>query len=340
MLMTMRAETEAMRAVGYMTSAAMDNARRHPDPEARKRHQAFVDFMIPIVKGWSTETGQEVASLGVQVHGGMGFIEETGAAQHFRDARITTIYEGTTGIQANDFVGRKTARDGGAQARLRAEDMLKVAGDLARHTDPALKSIGTRLAEAARRARVADWMVPATGSTRLPRTRSRSPISGCKFVVAGGTGRAALIAAKQRTDGVRPAVPAGEDRDGAVLCRGTFTPAAPARTVTESGDRRWHCLPSNSDGWLVRADHCASGCSPRTGCARSGAYFATAFVPGDAGTRSIRHNELAVAELEGFLENRIRPILPLEPVCGVGRASDGRPSRGRGAWTSECPPRP
>ncbi len=137
MLMTMRAQTEAMRAVCYVTSAAMDNARRHPDAEARKRHQAFVDFMIPIVKGWSTETGQEVASLGVQVHGGMGFIEETGAAQHFRDARITTIYEGTTGIQANDFVGRKTARDGGAQARLVADDMIKVAGELARHSDPA-----------------------------------------------------------------------------------------------------------------------------------------------------------------------------------------------------------
>jgi alkylation response protein AidB-like acyl-CoA dehydrogenase len=84
--------------------------------------------MIPIVKGWSTETGQDVASLGVQVHGGMGFIEETGRRQHFRDARITTIYEGTTGIQANDFFGRKTARDGGAQARLVAEHMIKVAG--------------------------------------------------------------------------------------------------------------------------------------------------------------------------------------------------------------------
>src|SRR5512137_2642134 len=118
MLMTMRAHTEAMRAVAYVTSAAMDNAHRHTDAEARRRHQAFVDFMIPIVKGCSTEIAQEVASLGIQVHGGMGYIEETGAAQHFRDARITTIYEGTTGIQANDFIGRKTARDGGAVARV------------------------------------------------------------------------------------------------------------------------------------------------------------------------------------------------------------------------------
>ena len=111
----------------------MDNAHRHPDAEARKRHQAFVDFMIPIVKGCSTETAQEIASLGIQVHGGMGFIEETGAAQHFRDARITTIYEGTTGIQANDLIGRKTARDGGAVARVVADEMDEVAQELARH---------------------------------------------------------------------------------------------------------------------------------------------------------------------------------------------------------------
>jgi hypothetical protein len=88
--------------------------RPPPDEATRKRNQAFVDLMIPIVKGWSTETGIEVASLGVQIHGGMGFIEETGAAQYLRDARITTIYEGTTGIQANDLIGRKIARDGGA----------------------------------------------------------------------------------------------------------------------------------------------------------------------------------------------------------------------------------
>jgi alkylation response protein AidB-like acyl-CoA dehydrogenase len=204
MLMTMRAQTEAMRAVCYVTSAAMDNARRHPDPEARKRHQAFVDFMIPIVKGWSTETGQEVASLGVQVHGGMGFIEETGAAQHFRDARITTIYEGTTGIQANDFVGRKTARDGGAQARLVTDDMRDVASELARHADPALKSIGTRLADAVRAVRAAtDWMVPAVGVNPAAAYAVAVPYLSLWGLVAGGwqLGRAALIAAKQRTEG-------------------------------------------------------------------------------------------------------------------------------------------
>src|SRR5213075_2804354 len=94
----------------------MDFARKAADAEARKRHQAFVDLMIPVVKGWSTETGIDIASLGVQVHGGMGFIEETGAAQYLRDARITTIYEGTTGIQAADLVGRKTGFEKGATA--------------------------------------------------------------------------------------------------------------------------------------------------------------------------------------------------------------------------------
>ncbi len=117
MLMSMKSQTEAMRALGYVVAAAVDKSLRHPDKEERARNQAFVDLMIPIVKGWFTETGIDVASTGIQVHGGMGFIEETGAAQHLRDARITTIYEGTTGIQANDLIGRKVAREGGATAK-------------------------------------------------------------------------------------------------------------------------------------------------------------------------------------------------------------------------------
>ncbi len=116
MLLTMKSLTEAMRALAYWTSAVLDRARHHPDGKERQRCQAVVDLLIPVVKGWSTETGIEVASLGIQVHGGMGFIEETGAAQHLRDARITTIYEGTTGIQANDLVGRKVGREQGRTA--------------------------------------------------------------------------------------------------------------------------------------------------------------------------------------------------------------------------------
>src|SRR5258708_4412559 len=117
MLMSMKAQTEAMRALAYGVAAAMDKGHRHPDKEERTRNQAFVDFAIPIVKGWSTETGIDVASTGSQVHGGMGVSDETGAAQYLRDSRITSLYEGTTGIQANDLVGRKIAREGGATAK-------------------------------------------------------------------------------------------------------------------------------------------------------------------------------------------------------------------------------
>jgi len=114
MLLTMRALTEAARAVSFVAAAAHDKGTHHPDAEVRARNRAFYEYLVPIVKGFSTETAVEVASLGIQVHGGMGYIEETGAAQYYRDARILPIYEGTTAIQANDLVGRKTLRDGGA----------------------------------------------------------------------------------------------------------------------------------------------------------------------------------------------------------------------------------
>jgi len=123
MLMTMKAITEASRAVAYHIAAALDHAHAAVDEHQRAEASAFVDFMIPIHKGWATESAIEVANLAIQVHGGVGFIEETGVAQHLRDARILTIYEGTTGIQANDLVGRKTARDGGASAKTLAKQM-------------------------------------------------------------------------------------------------------------------------------------------------------------------------------------------------------------------------
>ncbi len=113
MLMIMRALTEASRAIAYVTSSELDFALGSQDEQLKQAHMARYDLLTPIAKGWCTEVAQEVTSLGVQVHGGMGFVEETGCAQHMRDARITTIYEGTTGIQANDLVGRKILRDGG-----------------------------------------------------------------------------------------------------------------------------------------------------------------------------------------------------------------------------------
>jgi len=117
MLMTMRALTEGARSLAYVGAAAFDAAHASPDPATAKANATFYEFLVPIVKGFSTEMSLEVTSLGVQVHGGMGFIEETGAAQYYRDARILTIYEGTTAIQANDLIGRKTVRDGGQTAR-------------------------------------------------------------------------------------------------------------------------------------------------------------------------------------------------------------------------------
>ena len=136
MLMSMRAQIEAMRALGYYTAAGIDGALKQPDKEMSRRTQDRVDLLIPIVKAWFTDLGNEIASTGVQIHGGMGFIEETGAAQHLRDARILPIYEGTNGIQARDLVGRKVAKDGGetmlalvAEMRALVEEMKGAPGD-------------------------------------------------------------------------------------------------------------------------------------------------------------------------------------------------------------------
>ncbi len=205
MLMTMRAYTESIRAVAYVTAAALDNGHAHPDPEARKRHLAFAEFMIPIVKGWSTEVAQQVTSLGVQVHGGMGFIEETGAAQHYRDARIITIYEGTTGIQANDLIGRKTARDGGAVAKAIAAEIDKLAAKLASHANPALTAIGMQLAASTSALQSAiDWMVPAYGQHTRVAHAGAVPYLSLWGIVAGGwqMGRAALVAHEQLVNGL------------------------------------------------------------------------------------------------------------------------------------------
>jgi alkylation response protein AidB-like acyl-CoA dehydrogenase len=130
MLLTMRALTEAARALAYFAAGKLDVSKRHPDPAVRREAQGIVDLLVPVVKGWGTEVGSEAAALGVQVHGGMGYIEETGAAQYMRDAKIAEIYEGTNGIQANDLIGRKLTRDGGETARQFIASMRSVDGDL------------------------------------------------------------------------------------------------------------------------------------------------------------------------------------------------------------------
>lgn len=160
MLMTMRASNEGCRAMATTAAAAYDAAHHHPDPAVRQANQTFYEFMVPLVKGYSTEMSLEVTSLGVQVHGGMGFIEETGAAQYYRDAKILTIYEGTTAIQANDLVGRKTVRDGGQTAKAIASQIEKTEAELnACGTDTA-KAIAASLS-LARQAfvKVVDFMV-------------------------------------------------------------------------------------------------------------------------------------------------------------------------------------
>jgi len=148
MLMTMRAYTEGARAMAIVAGAAYDAAHHHPDAEVRKPNQTFYEFMVPLVKGFSTEMSLDVTDLGVQVHGGMGFIEETGAAQYYRDAKILTIYEGTTAIQANDLVGRKTARDGGRTAKAIARQIAATEQQLAKRSSDAARSMAKRLGAA------------------------------------------------------------------------------------------------------------------------------------------------------------------------------------------------
>jgi hypothetical protein len=145
MLMTMRAYTEGCRAMALVGAAAFDAAHHHPDEATRAENQAFYEFLVPLIKGYSTEMSLEVTSLGVQVHGGMGFIEETGAAQHYRDAKILTIYEGTTAIQANDLVGRKTARDGGRVAKAIAVQIEDTEAALLKQGGEAAHAVARRL---------------------------------------------------------------------------------------------------------------------------------------------------------------------------------------------------
>src|SRR3954452_4053958 len=199
MLMLMKSQTEAMRALAYTTAAAMDHARKAADAQTRQRHQAFVDLMIPVVKGWCTETGIEIASLGVQVHGGMGFIEETGAAQYLRDARITTIYEGTTGIQAMDLVGRKIAREGGATARAWIAEVKKLDSALAGH--PSIRQ--NLMAGIQAVSDCVDFIV----AEKNPNAAFAGAVPFLKLmgIVAGGwqMARAALAAEKQMKQGDR-----------------------------------------------------------------------------------------------------------------------------------------
>ena len=199
MLMTMRALTEGCRAMASTAAAAYDAAHHHPDAEVRQQNQTFYEFMVPLVKGYSTEMSLEATDLGVQVHGGMGFIEETGAAQYYRDAKILTIYEGTSAIQANDLVGRKTARDGGQTAKAIAAQIETTEKELAAGS-AAAQAVARRLA-AGRQAflDVVDFIVASARSDPNAAYAGSVPymLLAGNLVAGWQLGRALLVAEQQ-----------------------------------------------------------------------------------------------------------------------------------------------
>ncbi len=205
MLMTMRAYIEGCRAMASVTAAAYDASHHHPDADVRKQNLAFYEFMVPLVKGYSTEMSLEVTSLGVQVHGGMGFIEETGAAQYYRDAKILTIYEGTTAIQANDLVGRKTMRDGGQTAKAIARKIEVTEAELTRQGSADALAVAKRL-KAARAALVDVIDFVSANSKVSPNAVFAGSVPYLMLagnVVAGWQmGRSLLVAQEQLVQGV------------------------------------------------------------------------------------------------------------------------------------------
>ncbi|MCG2585675.1 acyl-CoA dehydrogenase [Massilia sp. TS11] len=202
MLMSMKSQTEAARALAYVGAAISDIAHYHADAEVRKRNLAIYEYLVPIIKGWSTEMSEHVARDGVQVHGGMGFIEETGAAQHYRDAKILTIYEGTTAIQANDLVGRKTVRDGGAVAKALLADVRATQAALAARDHADFAAIARGLAGGADALEaVVDFVVAHAKSDVKAVFAGSVPYLKLAGIVLGGwqMGRAALVA-QQKLD--------------------------------------------------------------------------------------------------------------------------------------------
>ena len=228
----MRSDTEATRALLYYTAGQIDRARRARDPAKRARHQARADLLIPIAKAWSTERGFEAASTNIQVHGGMGFIEETGAAQHLRDARIALIYEGTNGIQANDLVTRKLVRDDGAAMHDFIAEMRKLDDELA---PPALARLRMPLQDGIAA------LEKASGSSSLPhrpachRPRRRRAFSQLFGAVTAGwlMAKAALAAAD------RGANDAAEFCEAKLRYRAVFRRTTSRNgAVLAAGDRR------------------------------------------------------------------------------------------------------
>ncbi len=199
MLVTMKAYIEACRALLYDTAAAAERSHRHPDEAAREDAAGRVALLTPVAKAWCTDVGVAMTSIGLQVHGGMGFIEEAGAAQHYRDSRITPIYEGTNGIQAIDLVGRKLSMDDGSVMRRYLDEIDALDDDLAAATDPRLAVVRTRLAESVRRLReVTEWLL--AGDDQRDALGAATPYLELFGTVAGGAYLARLALAAQDSD--------------------------------------------------------------------------------------------------------------------------------------------
>jgi hypothetical protein len=187
MLLTMRALTEATRAVTYDLATMVDIARLHQEEAWRKYAAARVALLTPVVKAWCTDMGVEVASLGVQVHGGMGYIEESGAAQHFRDARIAPIYEGTNGIQALDLVGRKLLRDEGAAALQYIDEVHSLINGLNLRTEQDLAIIRRHLAAGVDALdNATHWLLDAGAENQIDALAGATPYLRLFGIVAGG----------------------------------------------------------------------------------------------------------------------------------------------------------
>jgi 3-(methylthio)propanoyl-CoA dehydrogenase len=245
MLMSMRAQTEGARALAYVGAGLSDLAHSHPDEATRKANLALYEYLVPVIKGWSTEMSENVARDGVQVHGGMGFIEETGAAQHYRDAKILTIYEGTTAIQANDLVGRKTVRDGGAVAKAILAQVRATEAQLADAQDADLAAIRTQLvAGSAALDAVVDYVVANTKVD--PRAVFAGSVVYLKLagVVLGGwqMARAALVARNKL---------AGGDGDAAFYRAKIATARFFADHILSQADGLRHAIVGGSAGVLA-----------------------------------------------------------------------------------------
>ena len=198
MLMDMKSRTEAGRAIAYYVAGCMDRAHSHPDADVRAANQRRLELLTPVVKGWCTENAQGITWNGVQVHGGMGFIEETGASQYMRDARIITIYEGTTAIQANDLIGRKTAKEGGKSMQQLLADIAETGAALRKSDDAALKSLADALGEGiAALDEATNWLLANYESTPQAAHAGSVPFLKLTGIVVGGwlMARSAQIAA-------------------------------------------------------------------------------------------------------------------------------------------------